>query len=294
MIELTADNWKLWLEPSYGAALLGLQWRDLWVMPDRRLADRSPVKSFEERSPYPEASFLLVPWSNRIRSGVLRLEDKEYQLERPEEHSLHGEAWNKPWKLIERTERNLILSFERPKSSLFPINYLAEYQIEIKEDVLSQKLTITNPSSLFFYLGLGFHPYFNKSQKTNIKVRGAFQYPMGNETGLPIGAASANELTEKLTEGLSLTDQLELDDCFKISEKNAEIHWNDLNKKIALSFFGDVSHLVIYNPKDPFFAVEPVSHANNAFGDFEMTEKKLIPPGGSLSIGYQISMQDLF
>jgi len=291
MLKMAHDNWQLWIDPLHGGALLGAKWKDIWVMPDRREILRSRVSSFSDRQPFPEASFLLVPWSNRIKNSEIMSKHGVFKQERPHEHGLHGEGWNSEWRVLKETQQFCELLFTRPQGSLFPWAYDVRYVIQIGEDTLEQQLTITNSSAMDGFFGCGFHPYFSRLEETTLSIESEGQYPMGFETGLPIENAQETPWTLQLGKGLQLQPSTRLDDCFKVKSPNISVFWPQIKHKLNMKLKGDASHLVIYNPEEPWFAIEPVSHVNNDFGDFPFAEKKYTPPGGSVSVGYSLSLE---
>ncbi|RYG86699.1 aldose epimerase, partial [bacterium] len=82
VVRLRSDDWELDVLPNTGAALAGGRIRTAagW----RELLRPTPVGALgvPERC----ASFVMVPWSNRVRAGVLRYHGRTWRLQHDGAH----------------------------------------------------------------------------------------------------------------------------------------------------------------------------------------------------------------
>lgn len=290
--ELRSNDLCLWVDPNYGACLLGFTWRGLNIMPDRRLAPRLVSTLISARGELPEASFIMVPWSGRVFEGWMRHGDTEVLLARPEEHSLHGEVWDQIWTVNAESESFLRCSIEQPLGSSFPARYQAVYEVNLSESRVTQTLTITNKSTTSCFLGGGFHPYFSRLGGPVITFESKGEYPTLHHIGIPSGAIQNTFLSESFSKGCLLSRERPIDASFLLGAKGARVDWPHDGLSAKFEFSDSMTHLVIYSPNDPWFALEPVSHANNILGESQNSGRTLVDPGSSIRLGYTIDIEE--
>ena len=102
VVTLRNASWELDVLPATGASLAAGRirtsdgvWRDL-LRPTRRSVLGEPEKC---------SSFPMVPWSNRIRDGVLPFGGRTWQLQRngADGTAIHGAARHSAWTVTDRT-----------------------------------------------------------------------------------------------------------------------------------------------------------------------------------------------
>ena len=290
--ELRSNDLCLWVDPNYGACLLGLTWRGLNVMPDRRLAQRPVSTLISERGELPEASFIMVPWSGRVFEGRMRYGDFEVLLPRAEEHSLHGEVWDQIWTVDRESESSLRCQIKQPLGRSYPVPYEAVYEVSLTRDKVIQTLTITNKSYSSFFLGGGFHPYFCRKAGSVITFESKGEYPTLHHIGIPSGAVQKTLLSESFSKGYLLSRERRIDASFLLGVKRARVVWPQDGLSAKFEFSDSMTHLVIYNTDDPWFALEPVSHANNFLGESQNSGRNSVDPGVSIILGYTIEIEE--
>lgn len=293
MVKLENHCLSIWLDPSYGASTLALEWKGQSIMPDCRNQFRSPAAGLTKRVGLPEASFNMVPWSGRILDGVLLDKGKTYQLDRADEHAIHGEVWNQKWQICQQSVNHLSCELQRPLGSRYPWDYHVEYNVSINESKLINKLTITNVSESESLMGGGFHPYFLRKTGAVVTIKTGGQYPTGKIVGIPTGETIMTPLCEQFRQGLYMDRGQLIDDSFLLTDRTVCVEWPNEKLKMTLTLSESLSHFVVYNPAMDWFALEPVSHANNVFGSFGNTLRKPIPPHGSLDLEYVLEFSEI-
>ena len=139
------------------------------------------------------ASFPLVPFVNRIRSGVFTFRGREVRLEpnmAGDPSPLHGQGWLSPWRVESAGETGALLSFDHQPGE-WPWEYQAEQQFALDEAGLSLILTCRNISEEPMPCGLGQHPYFNCSDATRIDTKVTHAWTI-DEHVLPVAKVPAN------------------------------------------------------------------------------------------------------
>ena len=279
MHTLSSTHWRLWLDPAQGVSWQGLEARhdDQWmhVMPDCRNSDTpGPATGLLAAS-----SFVMLPYSNRIRDGRFSFADKSVQLEEADTHAIHGALRKQSWEITHASDTRLTCRFDsraHAAAGLPPINWPwpidATIDHVLKGRRLISELSLTNRGQNPMPAGLGWHPYFlreinGSSPKLTVPVSGVF--PDTNGDCLPVGSAAPLPAHLDFRTEQSLLPDQPIDNCFSGLDGNIRIRWPKPTKGSVLGLTMRTSPIcrfaVLYNPDKPFFAVEPVSNANDAF-----------------------------
>jgi aldose 1-epimerase len=114
--------------------------------------------------------------------------------------------------------------------------------------------------------GCGFHPYFSRALTPGenvalaLRVRGV--YP--GDTPLPEGPPVTVPAAKDFTHLRPL--EVALDHCFAGWDGRATLHWPESHTTLHVEAGPSFSHVILYSPpKQPFFALEPVTNANDGF-----------------------------
>jgi aldose 1-epimerase len=214
-------------------------------------------------------SYPLIPYSNRIANGRFTFEGTEHQLalnfgDHP--HAIHGNAWQKPWQVAEASEAHCRLSFVhragRDEAKGWPFDYRAEQIFALDPDGLTLTLVLENEDRRAMPAGLGLHPFFPKRPGVQLQFAAEGVY-LNGEDSLPANSSPVPE--EWNYRELRALGEPRLDHCFRGWSRTARIAFEQ--EKVAIRLEADpiFGHLVVYVPAGrDFFAVEPVSHVNNA------------------------------
>jgi aldose 1-epimerase len=242
----------------------------------------------------------LVPYSNRIAQGRFSFEGVEHRLalnfgDHP--HSIHGNAWQKPWQVMEADEiRCRLLLIHRPEGGQakgWPFAYRAEQSFELSPEGLTLTLSLENEDHRPMPAGLGLHPFFPKRSGVRLQFAAERVYPNG-EDSLPMDSTSVPEnWNYRIMRELG---EPRLDNCFTGWDGTARIAY--IQEKIALSIEADrlFGHLVVYVPTGrDFFAVEPVSHLNDVINrpDSAGHGLKVLKPGEHLTAKVRFGVEAL-
>ena len=271
-VEIQSDRFRVAVTPVKGGSILAMavkrngEWID--VTPDARRPET------QMRA----ASWLMLPYSNRIRDGKFTFEGREYTLANAKNHAIHGDVRNRPWKVVERTPQRLVLEFDSATVADFnwPWPILARVEIEVEGDQLVQRLKLENRGDTTMPAGFGWHPYFRRwlsrdGEPVELQFRVTRIHPDGSADGLPSSNADG------LPDGPSLPlpaeldfsksrplGDLRLDACFGGFDGRAEIGWPESGVRLFMECSPNVTHLVCFAPADrPLVAVEPVANATD-------------------------------
>ena len=232
------------------------------------------------------ASFPLVPYVNRIRSGEFHFRGQIVRIapNMPGDPSpLHGQGWLAAWEVLEAGESDARLRFEH-RAGEWPWQYAAEQQFRLSEDGLELTLSCTNHSATPMPCGLGQHPYFQCGPNTRIATEVEHVWLI-DEHVLPTEKAKAEgrfDLADRPVCGLGLDHGF---DGWGGRTTLSDPAWP---KRVTMSS-PDAHFFQLYSPPEgQIFVAEPVTHANAAlnapeseWGDLGM---KVLGPGESMAM----------
>jgi aldose 1-epimerase len=211
----------------------------------------------------------LIPYSNRIANGCFSFEGVEHRLALnfgDHLHSIHGNAWQKPWEVADPDKaRCRLVLVHRPagdEARGWPFAYRAEQLFELSPNGMTLTLSLENEDHRAMPAGLGLHPFFPKRPGVRLQFAASRVYA-NSEDSLPTDSIPISDNWSYRTMR-ELGDPC-LDNCFAGWNGTARIAY--VQEKIALNIEADplFGHLVAYVPTGrDFFAVEPVSHMNDA------------------------------
>ncbi|WP_062462435.1 hypothetical protein [Demequina soli] len=295
---LTIENqhWRVGLAPgtggavTYGQVRIGNDWAD--VMRPTSAADLTTASE--------TASYPLVPWSNRIRDGRLQWDGAQYALRVnwPDGTAIHGAGWEYPWEVLENTGDRVVLEFD--SRDFFGVNwpwtFIARFTFALEDERFVWTYAIENVDEEPFPAGFGHHPFFLRtvagSGEGELELACTRAYALENM--MPSEAAGPIPEHADFTVRRPLGEAF-VDDCLtgRTGEHLATIEYPGA---LTLDITADalLSHAVLYIPpgKD-FFALEPVSHANDAFTleahGVEGTGLFVIEPGATVEASFAIA-----
>ncbi|MFK7892993.1 MAG: hypothetical protein AB8B63_19415 [Granulosicoccus sp.] len=273
---IESAQWRLWANADNGAEWLAAQvnlhgsWQN--VVPDcrrpqERSVDQQDAQSVETLA---AASFHMIPYSNRIRDGNFNFQNQTYQLENSAGHAIHGALRNLPWVVIDATSSAFVCEIDSRNHAgvNWPWPIRARITHEINGASLSSTIELENLGNSAMPAGLGWHPYFvrqigNSQPTLTLPVNSVF--PDASGDCLPDGKAVALPGALDFRAPRQLDASQRIDCCFSGLSGSSIIHWREAGIRLAICASEECRFLVLFNPDKPYFAVEPVSNANDAF-----------------------------
>lgn len=274
---IASDSWQLDVLPSTGASVAAGrvrtadgQWHDL-LRPTRRASLGEPERC---------ASFPMVPWSNRIRDGVLRFGDRTWQLQRnaADGTAIHGASRYAAWTVASRTTEAITLALDSTSQVgiNFPWQFAARLTYAVAGRTLSVTTTVRNTDVTPFPAGFGHHPYFVRSLRPgagttadgpvlHVPARAGY----GLRAGMALGAAGRLPSRADFSRPRPLGTAF-VDDVLTALEPGAPI--TVAYDELTVDLHSDplYSHVVVYAPRGrSYFAVEPATNVNDGFALFE-------------------------
>jgi aldose 1-epimerase len=247
-LELRAGALRLALRPDLGGCIAGL-WRE--GLPVLRSTEPADLSSSRPSGCYP-----LVPYSNRLGYRRFRWLGKDHSTQAnfdDSPHSVHGVAWQRPWQVVASSATGAEIAYSHQPDGAWPFAFEVRQRFELAADALTVHFTFRNGADHPQPVGLGWHPYFPKRQRSRLHVELSDRWE-SDATGLPTRRVPQPGIDGDVA-------HLAFDHCFEGWRGAARIR----DEKHSLRLTSSLPYLVVFTPSTrDYFCVEPVSHVSNA------------------------------
>lgn len=304
VLTLENDHWQVGLVPATGGSVafgrvkLGGQWVDVL----------RPTPEVSLDNVWATASFPLVPWSNRIRDAVFSWAGKDYQLRANFEDgtAIHGTGIEFPWSVVSQTATSVTLEFvsRHVYGVNFPWPFTARFTYELDAERFEWRMEITNDAHVTFPAGLGHHPYFVRALDAAASTGEPTQLQVNCDTSYPVVECLPTGPAQEVSGRIDFRHMKPLgkdfmDACYtgRTSSTLATIEYPGA-VAVDIEAGALLEHAVVYLPVGvPYFAVEPVSNANDGF-NLEAHQEPgtgvfLVQPGETRSTAFTLVAQPL-
>ena len=301
--------WEVDVLPGTGASLGAGRirtadgvWRDL-LRPTRLRSAGDPEKT---------ASFPMVPWSNRVRDGVLTFEGRRWQLQRnaADGTAIHGAVRHALWHVVERTETATTLAVETSEQVgvNFPWQFGATVRYALDGPDLVVTTSLRNTDVEPFPAGFGHHPYLSRALlPVGAPVR---EYPPTAGPVLHVPARRGYRLVGAMPDAAAGEVPARadfrtprplgpgfVDDVLTDLEPGAPVRVDYVDDGVGVELHVDdvYRHLVVYAPRRRcYFALEPATNVNDGFSLHEAgvpgTGVFVLEPGEERSGTFRMSV----
>lgn len=288
---LESPFWKLTVAPETGASIANLSVRaaESWLP----LLRETPLEAITAHNPSKFASFILAPFSNRIRDARFFFGGSTYDL-RPttsDGGTQHGDVRGRPWTVTQADERVLEATLDSrdfPDFNFpFPLTVMVRY--ELSGAALRIHLALTNVGDEAMPAGFGLHPYFNRvlgtSGELQLRFSAAGLYQT-DETTIPSEGMKPIPADRDFAEARAFVDQ-DFNHVYGGWDGQAQLVWPHSGVVLTLACDPIFSHLVLFTAPDGTLGLEPVTNATDGFNllakGIEGTGVKILDPGETLS-----------
>jgi aldose 1-epimerase len=273
-VRLTAGDLALELAPEIGGSILG------FTAGGAPLMRPTPPEAVDQKDVRRTASFPLVPYSNRIAAARFSFGGEQHRLAPNPSggpHAIHGAGLRRPWTVEHASPASARLRLDHAPSEHWPYAFSAAQTFELTAQALTLRMEVRNADSRTFPAGLGHHPYFVGGEGVRLTFNARRMWEMGPDQ-LPTRPVPAGEQHLKVAETA-------LDNVFDNWDGRAEILWPG-GRRLLIEAEPVFGHLVVFTPPGrDFFAVEPVSHLNDAINRMDQPGHglRVLAPGETLS-----------
>ncbi len=264
-LEMRNENLILKISPEMGASFLEFQGnvRGTWM----HLMRPTPATASSSSDC---ASFLMLPYPNRVRDGKFTFEGREYELKFSEKHSIHGDVRNRPWQVTAQAADSCTLEFDSRQVEGFnyPWHVKVELRLELEDTTLRAVTKIQNVNEEPMPFGYGFHPYFPRQLSAGdapqVQIACDGVYPTERDVPLPTGPVMDCTPQDDMRVFGPLKNNL--DHCFGGWSGRAVVEWPHTKVRVITEADPAHSHFVVYSPENAeFFAYEPQTQVNDAY-----------------------------
>lgn len=286
---LQNKHWQVGILPETGASIAfgRMRYAGTWV-------DLLRSTSAEDyHSPSKCSSFLMLPWANRIRDGVLHFQDQSYPLRvNPADgHARHGDVRDRAWQVISSSETSLSMALdsrEYPDIN-FPFAFSVQFTYMLQDADFIWWVTLTNEDTQAFPAGFGHHPYFviPSGQHVELQVPCNKHFELVNALAesapVPLPADLDFRQPRPITPDMALEHLL----TDRIEEHPVRLMYPDWKTTLEMHADALFQHFLLYSAPDGSMAIEPQTNANDGFNLYArgMSESGIfvLEPGHSIS-----------
>lgn len=298
-VEIANASLRVTVSPGDGASLLAFQglcrgrWLNLY--PDTRAAAGG----------LRQASWMMLPYSNRIRNGAFSFAGKAYQLRNGQRHAIHGDARTRPWTVAEQSASHVRLTLRSADFADFnwpwPIEAEASFRVEGARFL--QTLRLRNCGTTAMPAGFGWHPFYpraltRESEPVRMQMKWGGVYPDADGDCLPEGPMQPLPPDLDYASAKAVPLDRRYDTCLGGYDGRGFIEWPESGVRLTYTCSPNVTHFVYYNPTDrPYFAAEPVSHVNNGVNHLAQGWAghgvQVLPAGAALEASFETALTAL-
>lgn len=248
VFELHAGALRLAVRPDLGGSIAGLWHRDTPILRSTEPAALTGARL--------SGSFPLVPYSNRLGYRRFRWKGHDYTTQPnfgDSPHSVHGIGWMRAWEVLSHGRNELSLRLDHAADADWPFAFEALQYFSLTPESLVVQMSVTNRADIAQPVGLGWHPYFPKRQRSRLHIECSDRWDP-DPVQLPVRKVTQPGIDSDVS-------HLDFDNGFEGWRGPARIR----DEKFSLQLRSDLPYLVVYTPQDKdYFCVEPVSHVGNA------------------------------
>ncbi|MDO9316368.1 MAG: aldose 1-epimerase [Burkholderiaceae bacterium] len=277
--ELHAGALRLALRADLGGSIAGLWHRDIPIL---RSTEPGALTGSRLSACYP-----LVPYSNRLAYQRFRWAGRNYTTatnfdDNP--HSVHGVGWLRAWEAVSHGASDAALRYRHVPDAHWPFSFEARQHFTLTPHSLCVQLIVTNTADIEQPVGLGWHPYFPKRERSRLQIQLSDRWE-SDASQLPVRKVAQPGIDGDVS-------QLRFDHCFDGWSGPASIR----DEKFSLKLTSNLTHLVVYTPADkPYFCVEPVSHVSDAIHMADPADNGLrtLQPGETIKASMTLEVSAL-
>jgi aldose 1-epimerase len=285
---LTCGALSLILAPDAGGSIARLDYASPDGMKIPVLCGRGP----ESDGPLAQASFPLVPYSNRIRDGRFTFRDRDVRIApnmASDPNPLHGQGWLGAWEVVRMDGQEAELRFVH-EAGEWPWRYEARQLFTLDENGLTVVLTCMSLSDEPMPCGLGQHPYFPCTPETVLDTQVESVWTI-DEHVLPVEKVAAEGRYDLRNRRVAGQD---LDNGFGGWGGVARVEDPSMPFRVEMSS-PDATFFQLYSPPSgELYVIEPVSHANAALNapEEEWAELglRVLEPGETMSLTMRLEV----
>ena len=258
ILALARDDIELALVPGVGGAVSHFRWRGIHIL--RPLAEQGASVA----SALGAAMFPMVPFANRVTGNAFAVDGRRYEVQPNvdgQRYHVHGTGWQRPWHVTCQDRESATLTLKKSAGE-DPFSYRAVESFRLHPDGFEVWMELTNTGDERMPMGMGQHPWFNRSPGATIEFTAGHYYREGPD--LTSGARMPVPANLDFSKQRSLPERW-INNDFGGWLGSATIRFPTERATVAIRADSVFGHLMVYSdPTMPFFCLEPQSHAAGA------------------------------
>ena len=294
---ISNDHLTLSVLPDLGASVLNLAAAS--GRPVLRHVELGDVKTSSQCG-----SFALVPYSNRIRDARFTFEGRSIQLT-PNSGTLaqHGDVRNRPWQVERVSGSHLACTFDsRDFADInWPWAFTARLEYILHGPHFDTSVTLTNQGSAPMPAGMGLHPYFSRldggtDPTLSFQAGGVY---LTDDSFIPTGEPQAVAPELDFSAARPVGDA-QFNHVYSSWDGVARLAWAGragagAGRALVMTADSVWSHLVLFTAPGGSLALEPVTHATDAFNlaaaGVHGTDMRVLAPGQSMGGAVRLTLE---
>lgn len=258
LLELNAGAARLVIAPEMGGGIAAL---DVDSKPVLR-----PWSGQESDGYFALASNILVPFSNRISGGGFNWNGHRHDVApnlAGEACPIHGDGFQEVWNVESKSSDSASLVLE--SGAIGPWRYAARQDFRIDHTSLRIDLTITNKGPDILPFGFGFHPWFPRTDETQLSFAADGVW-MEDENYLPTEHRSLSDTREWAFDHPRRLPGHWLNNAYSGWQQVAELRQGSAFTSVRISASPNLTHAIVHSVGEgcDFVCFEPVSHSVDA------------------------------
>jgi aldose 1-epimerase len=267
LITLQNDHWQAGILPGTGASIaFGRVWKDgAWLDLLRPTAEADYGNSSKC------ASFLMLPWCNRIKDGLLRFDGQTYPLRTTKDDGTarHGDVRGRAWKIESQTATAIHMSLRSvdfPDMN-WPFAFEAEVAYALDEADFVWTVSLKNVDQRPIPAGFGHHPYFIRpaGDEPLLTVPCDTQFELVDfmAVAAPVPAQSAVDFRAPRLIGAEAINHVL---SGRTSAVAGRLQYPAAGVRLSIKADALFEQVIIYTPPgEEAVAVEPMTNVNDGF-----------------------------
>lgn len=264
---LQNKHWQVGILPQTGAsiAFARMRYAGTWVDLLR------PTASEDYGNPSKCSSFLMLPWANRIRDGLLRFGDQQFQLQVASDHTArHGDVRGRAWHVLSTSDTSITLALNSADCEAFNFPFALSVQLTYTLDGASfvWHVSLKNEDSRPFPAGFGHHPYFMIHPGMTLQIPCNRHFELENALASAPSVVLPAALDFRQPRAVSAYMGLEHLLTGRTGSDPISIHYPDWRTTLRIHADPAFQHVLIFSAPDGTLAIEPQTNANDGFNLF--------------------------
>jgi len=260
--------WQAGILPQTGASIAfgRVRYSGAWV----DLLRPTQEKDYDNSSNC--SSFIMLPWANRIKDGLLRFDGQTYLLQTTKDDGTarHGDVRKREWQLVEYEQTAIHLSFNSQDYNdiNFPFQFSVNTEYRLEDTDFVWQISLQNDDARPMPAGFGHHPYFVRvaDDMPQIQIPCDQQFEI-DDIAIPHNAPVDIQPEYDFRQARSIDKETHIERLLtnKDPEQPVRLIYDTWRTEIQMHTDSIFRHIMLFTAADGTIAIEPQTNANDGF-----------------------------